>query len=152
MPSGAFTFFIATQIPEILKKYLKSKFSLTDEMTNFYMSIMTCPNCVSSLDGFWRFQINNLVTKSINLMFRSSDVEEILTFDQKIPREYYLECWVEQTKWDFRSLAERRCPVVDLLLQEDIIEERGMPDSQRSIKHMVEPHTGVVLVTADWLC
>ena len=95
MPSGAYTFFIATQIPEILKKYLKTNFSLSDEMTNFYMSIMTCPNCVTSLNGYWRYQINNLVMKSIDLMFRSHDVEEILTFDQKIPREYYLERWVE---------------------------------------------------------
>ena len=44
MPSGAYIFFIARQIPEILKKYLKTNFLLSEEMACFYMSIMTCPN------------------------------------------------------------------------------------------------------------
>ena len=35
--------------------------------------------------------------------------------------------------------------MVELLLQDDIIEERGMPDNQRTEKHLVEPNTGVVL-------
>ena len=101
MPSGAYTYFIATQIPEILKKYLKTNFSLSDEMTNFYMSIMTCSNCVTSLDSYWHYQINNLVMKLLDLMFRSQDADEILTFDQKIPHEYFLERWVEQTMGEF---------------------------------------------------
>ena len=82
-------------------------------------------------------------------MLRSQDADEILTFDQKIPREYYLERWVEQTKSEFENLVERRCPVVALLLQEQIIEEKNLPEYQRSIKSMQEPTTGVILKLSE---
>ena len=83
--------------------------------------------------------------KDIDLMFQTSDIQEILTFDARIPREFHQDKWVPKTQQDFRNLSDRRCPVVELLLQDDIIEERGMPDDQRSIKHMIEPNTWVVL-------
>ena len=90
-------------------------------MTDFYLSIMTCLNCASSLDGYWRHQINNLVSRALDIMFWSNDAEEIVTFDTKIPREYFMDGWIHQTRGEFRELAERKCPVIDLLFRDRII-------------------------------
>ena len=145
MPSGPYIFFIARTIPDILRKYFVSSFSLSEEMADFYLSIMTCPNCTSLLDGYWRHQINSLVTRALDIMFRSNDVEEIVTFDTKIPCEYFLDRWVHQTRGEFRELAEKRCPVIDLLLRDRIIEEKNLPAYQRSLKSLQEPTTGMIL-------
>ena len=107
MPSGAFTYYVATRIPDILRKYLQSKFSLTIKMVEFYMQIMSFPSCVTSLDGYWRHQINTLVRKAIDLMFQSSNIQEILIFDARIPREFHQDIWVAKTQQDFRSLSDR---------------------------------------------
>ena len=60
-----------------------------------------------------------------------------------------IERWVEQTKREFQNLAERRCPVVALLLREQIIEEKNLPVHQRSIKSMQEPTMGVILKLSE---
>ena len=51
MPSGPFIFFLATRVPTILTRYLETKFSMSPHMVAFYIQHMSCPSCVSSVDG-----------------------------------------------------------------------------------------------------
>ena len=91
MPSGLYIFYIARTIPAILRKYFISSFSLTEKMSDFYLSIMTCPNCTSSMMGYWRHQITYLVSRVLDNMFRSNVPEEMIALETMIPREYCMD-------------------------------------------------------------
>ena len=43
-------------------------------------------------------------------------------------------------------MSERKCPVAEQLLADDIIEESEVPDNQRMMKHYIEPLMGVALL------
>ena len=76
MPSRPFIYYLATQIPDILRKYLQSMFALTNEMVDFYLQILSCPSCVTSLDDYWRHQIR--ATKNL----QNSEFSEGRLFDK----------------------------------------------------------------------
>ena len=57
--------------------------------------------------------------------------------------------WVHQARGEFCELAERRCPVIDKLLRDRIIEEKHLPAYRRSLKSVQEPTTGVILQLSE---
>ena len=43
-------------------------------------------------------------------------------------------------------MSDKNCLVIDQLLADDIIEERVVPNSQKMMKHYIEPLMGVALL------
>ena len=59
MPSNVFMHYTARQIPEVMRKYLKKRFGLMEDLCD--LNILQCPVCATSLTGVWRTQLNTLV-------------------------------------------------------------------------------------------
>ena len=142
MHSAPYIFFLARTIPGIIRKYFISSFSLSEEMSEFYLSIMTCPSCMSSMTGYWRHQITYLVSRVLDNMFRSNVPEEMIALETMVPREYRMDQWVHVVREEFRVISDRECPVINKLLSDNIIEERNLPAYKRSHQSLVEPITG----------
>ena len=90
MPSGPFIYFFATRIQAVLTRYLETKFSMSPHLAFFYMQLMSCPSCVCTIDGWWRHQVNTLVTKALDLVGQSGEMEDIQIFDLRISYEFNL--------------------------------------------------------------
>ena len=50
---------------------------------------------------------------------------------------------------EFRELSDRKCPVINKLLSDNIIEERNLPTYKRSLRSVQEPITGVILQMSE---
>ena len=110
------------------------------------MQLISCSSCVCSINGWWRHQINTLVMKTLDLLCQSGDIEEIEIFNSRIPQEFHLLRLMPCTQEAFRELSERKCPVMEQLLADDIIEEREVPNDQKMMKHYIELLTGVAIL------
>ena len=111
-PSGPFIQFMASKLPYILLRYLVQRFNMTSNLVWFYIQVMQCPSCISSLCGWWREQVNMLVMRSIDLMCQEGPINEKREYDARISREFYLSKWLPQTQQAFAEMKNRRCPVV----------------------------------------
>ena len=148
MPSGPFIQFLASKIPHILLRYLVQKFAMTSKLAWFYIQIMQCP-CVCSLSGWWRYQVNMLIMRSIDLMCQTGSIDEIMEYDMRIPREFHLSKWLPHTQHTFAEWKDKKCPVVSQLLMDGIIAERsnetGDTNTERRTRRFTEPITGITM-------
>ena len=113
------------------------------------MSIMSCPSCMASMTGYWQHQIAYLVSCVIDNLFRSNVPEEMIALETMVPREYRMDQWVHVVREDFHVISDRKCPVINQLLSDSIIEERNLPAYKRSHRSLQEPITGVILQMSE---
>ena len=67
----------------------------------------------------------------------------------KTPHEFHLLHWLPNTQHTFREWGDRRCPVADQLLEDQIIVRREESDTQRMTKHFIKPVSGVALLLSS---
>ena len=94
MPSNAFIHYMVVQIPDVLRKYLKKRFNLTDDLCDMYINLLQCLIRSTYTRGGWRTQLNILVIGAMEELFRVWDLEDVLAFDFQIPREYQRDRWL----------------------------------------------------------
>ena len=105
--------------------------------------------CICSLSGWWRYQVNMLIMRSIDLMCQTGSIDEILEYDARIPWEFHLSKWLPHTQHTFAEWKDKKCPVVSQLLMDGIIAERsnetGDTNTEMRIRRSTEPITGITM-------
>ena len=149
MYSAPYLYFLARTIPALIKKYLRVCFEISDEMCDFYLSIMLCPSCTVCITGYWQSQLSFLMSRVIDNLFRSEVPEEMLTVATMVPLEYRMEEWVSVVRGDFRTMSGNECKVVNKLLEFRIIEVKNLPAFKRSYRQVIEPITGTTLQPSE---
>ena len=152
MYSAPYLYFLAKTIPTLIKKYLKLCFQTSDEMSDFYLTLLLCPSCVVGVKGYWRSQLRFLMDRVIGEIFRSEVPEEMVILASMVPLEYKLEEWVSTVREDFLAKPGNECNVVDQLLEMGIIEVKNLPAFRRSFNQAREPISSTRLQTSEHAC
>ena len=152
MYSAPYLYFLAKTIPALIKKYLRVCFETTDEMSDFYLSILLCPSCNVCVKGYWQSQLCFLMARVIDKIFHSEVPEEMLIVATMVPLEYKLEEWVSIVREDFLARSGNECDVVDKLLEFGIIEVKNLPAFRRSYHQVREPITRTRLQPSKHTC
>ena len=137
--SAPYIYYVAKVIPSMVKRYLQRCFQVSEDMADFYLSILHCPNCVLGLRGYWRNQLNFLMFRVIDEIFNSNDPEEMVTVATRVSLEHRLNEWASTVREDFRTKPMDECEVIIQLLQMGIIQTKDPIASQRGQNQTREP-------------
>ena len=149
---GPYMYFVAKTIPTLVKKYLQLCFQTTEEMSDFYLPLLHCPNCIVGLRGYWRNQLCFLMSRVIDEIFRSENPEEMVIVASTVPREYRLDEWASIVREDFLTKPADECEVIIQLLEMGIIETKDLPASQRGFNQTREPTSRLRMETSQHAC
>ena len=86
--SAPYIYYIAKVIPSLVKRYLQLCFQVSEDMADFYLSLLHCPNCALGLRGYWRNQLNFLMFRVIDEIFNSNNPEEMVTVATMVSLEH----------------------------------------------------------------
>ena len=150
--SAPYMYFLAKTIPTLIKKYLQLCFQTSDEMTDFYLTLLLCPSCIVGVRGYWRSQLRFLMARVIDEILRSEEPEEMVIVASMVPREYMLEEWVSTVREDFLAKPGNECNVIDQLLEMGIIELKYLPAFRRGFNQTREPISRTRLQTSQHAC
>ena len=122
--SAPYIYYAGKVIPEIIKSYLQRCWQISPEMADFYLTVITCPQCAIGLRGYWRHQINFIMNRVIDEIGNTTDPGEMVAVATKMAPEYRPREWASEIREDFRNPAED-CQVINEMLQMGIIQEKN---------------------------
>ena len=122
--SAPYIYYAGKVIPEIIKSYLQRCWQISPEMADFYLTVITCPQCAIGLRGYWRHQINFIMNRVIDEIGNTTDPGEMVAVATKMSPEYRPRDWASEIREDFRNPAED-CQVINEMLQMGIIQAKN---------------------------
>ena len=137
--SAPYIYFVAKTIPRLVKRYLQLCFQVSEDMSNFYLTLLHCPNCVLGLHGYWRNQLNFLMYRVIDEIFNSNNPEEMVTVATMVSPEHRFNEWASMVREDFITKPVDECEVIIQLLEMGIIKTKDLTASQRGQNQTREP-------------
>ena len=150
--SAPYIYFVAKTIPRLVKRYLQLCFQVSEDMSDFYLTLLHCPNCIVGLRGYWRNQLRFLMYRVIDEIFRSENPEEMVIVASMVPQEHRLDEWASIVREDFIAKPADECEVIIQLLEMGIIETKDLPASQRGFNQTREPTSRLRMETSQHAC
>ena len=80
MPSNAYIHFVCRRIPDVVRKHMKEKFMLTEELADLYLGLLQCPVCSVHTRSVWRTQLNTIFIGAFENMFRAGELSDLMQF------------------------------------------------------------------------
>ena len=137
--SAQYIYYVAKVIPDIVKSYIQRCFQVSPEMADFYLTVLTCPQCAIGLRGYWRHQINFIMFRVIDEIRNTNDPGEMVTVATKMSPEYRPNDWANEIREDFRNNPIEECEVINELLQMGIIQAKNQRASPGGTDQMRRP-------------
>ena len=122
--SPPYIYYAGKVIPELIKSYIQLCWQVSPEMADFYLTVITCPQCAIGLRGYWRHQINFIMNRVLDEVKSSSDPGEMVTVALNLSPEYRPREWASEIREDFRNPAQD-CQVINEMLQMNIIQAKN---------------------------
>ena len=122
--SPPYIYYAGKVIPEIIKSYIQRCWQVSPEMADFYLTVITCPQCAIGLRGYWRHQINFIMNRVLDEVRNTNDPGEMVAVAMKMSPEYRSRDWTSEIREDFRNPAQD-CQVINEMLQMNIIQAKN---------------------------
>ena len=149
MPSNAFIFYTTSRIPNLVKKYMILKYTISEELANMYIGILTCRVCSVHTRSTWRNQVNTLFLGAMERLYCAGNMEELMVLDSRIPNELNRAAWMPSVIREFTNYADKTCAVLNLMLEEGLV--RRIPDHRAGqnicIRTYYESTTRINMIT-----
>ena len=94
MPSNAFIFYTSSRIPNLVKKYMILKYTISEELANMYIGILMCCVCSVHTRSTWRNQVKTLFLGAMERLYCAGNMEELMVLDWRIPNELNRAAWM----------------------------------------------------------
>ena len=93
------------RIPEVVRKYIKRKFHITNELCDLYLGLLQCPVCSVHTRSVWHTQLNRLFIGAFEELFCVCELGDIMAFDARVPHELQRDRWMPMVIEEFDNFS-----------------------------------------------
>ena len=121
--SPPYIYYAGKVILEIIKSYIQRCWRVSPEMAQFYLTVVTCPQCAVGLRGYWRRQIDFIMNRVIDEVQNTNNPGEMVEIAIRMSPEHRPREWASEIREDFRNPAPN-CQAIYEMMQMGIIQEK----------------------------